>query len=113
MLPCPICGLEGGFHDILRHREHEVPRRVLKEAGWVKDVHEQWKQEQADRVAKEVERQARLAEVTGLIDDDKEAWCLVFNDAGQPAGEWIRVKGSRATGTTLLVEDVVRKQPGE
>jgi hypothetical protein len=43
--PCPICGLEGGFHDTDnkagKHAQHEVPREVLKDAGWAKEAHVQ------------------------------------------------------------------------
>lgn len=47
MLSCPICDLDDGFHDHKKHAEHEVPRELLKEAGWAKKAHEEWKNAQA------------------------------------------------------------------
>ena len=34
--PCPVCHQSGGFHDRDVHDEHQVPRELLKEAGWHK-----------------------------------------------------------------------------
>lgn len=36
-MPCPVCGLAGGFHDTAKHNEHEVPRHLLLEPGWHKE----------------------------------------------------------------------------
>lgn len=33
--PCPVCAAPGGFHDKDKHSEHEVPRELIKESGWL------------------------------------------------------------------------------
>lgn len=50
--PCPICAEPGGFHLAAVHDQRQVPRELLKEPGWVKEAHEEWKREQAERAAR-------------------------------------------------------------
>lgn len=76
MRPCPICGLEGGFHDSddknSKHAEHQVPRELLKESGWAKEAHAELKRERAE---KEAERIAALEAELGVevvIVEDEE-----------------------------------------
>lgn len=64
MAPCPVCGLDGGFHDHNnkegKHAQHEVPRALLLETGWHKEVHEKWKREQAAKLAPVVRQNSWL-----------------------------------------------------
>jgi hypothetical protein len=70
MAPCPVCCLEGGFHDAGKHSEREVPRELLKEPGWVKTAHDALVQQ---KKAADAELAALLAEVLDLADQEVEA----------------------------------------
>lgn len=63
--PCPICRQPGGFHLSAIHDQHEVPRELLLEPGWVKEAHEKLK---AERAAKE--HAARVAAIAEQIVDE-------------------------------------------
>jgi hypothetical protein len=81
---CPICGLGGGFHDSdekeSKHREHEVPRELLKEPGWAKEAYAELRRERA----------AQIAVFAAEIDDDKQAWFMIL-------GQLTLVLGTRPT----------------
>lgn len=53
-----MCGEPGGFHDHVKHAEHQVPADLLVESGWYKAEHERISKELA-----EVRRQADLNKI--------------------------------------------------
>jgi hypothetical protein len=73
MRPCPTCHLTGGFHDTDnktgKHAQHQVPREVLKESGWVQVAHEELKRE---RAAKKEEEARLFAEWQASVDAREE-----------------------------------------
>lgn len=74
---CPVCKLEGGFHDHDvkdgKHAQHEVPRELLKEPGWAKQAHEELKREIREKEAEaEAEAWVALNAILGIDQEDDE-----------------------------------------
>ena len=90
--PCPVCGMDGGFHDTDnktgKHASHEVPRELLLEPGWAKEAHEELKRERA----------AQIAVLAAEIDDDKQQW---FSILGLPT----LVLGTRPTAPPVTIDE--------